>query len=232
MLGGQLRLLDALLLQPIYSGLESTHRMEVRPPFSGVNMRVISDIHLGSKLCKNKLINRFLDEYDGPLIVNGDLVDHWKMHKWKRSHLVTLDRFRKRPDTSFIAGNHEVSTEVATQITGLVWVPATIIDGRFFVCHGHHWDKWVGRWPLVEDFIDLVYNSLNEKTAKLAKHAFKKAIKCISKDALKTNYDAVICGHTHWHTNIGRYWNTGCWTESPGTWVEIKDGVVSLGSYK
>lgn len=194
-------------------------------------MRVISDIHLGSKLCKNKLINRFLDEYDGPLIVNGDLVDHWKMHKWKRSHLVTLDRFRHRRYTTFIAGNHEVNVVVAEQITGLLWNNSVTI-GKIFICHGHQWDKWVGRWPLAEDFIDLVYNSLSQKTAKLAKRAFKKAIKCISSDALRLNYDAIICGHTHFSVNIGRYWNSGCWTESPGTWVNIDPTGVSLGSFK
>lgn len=194
-------------------------------------MRVISDIHLGFKLCETKLINRFLDEYNGILFVNGDLVDNWKMHKWKRSHLVLLQRFRERKDTIFIAGNHEVSMEVASQITGLPWVNSVDLGGgHIHICHGHQWDKWVGRWPLAEDMIDFVYTSLDKKTAKLTKHAFKGMIKCISNDALKTNYKHIICGHTHHAMNKGRYWNCGCWTENPGTWVQIENGIISLGS--
>lgn len=189
-------------------------------------MRVISDIHLGSRHCETKLVNRFLDTYDGPLIINGDLIDNWKMHKWERSHLILLDRFRLRSDTIFIAGNHEVNKDVASQITGLKWVEHYVLN-NIFICHGHQWDKWIGYWPLT-DLADLFYNSLDKKTAKLVKRAFKGVITCISGEALKLDYHYVICGHTHYAMNIKTYWNCGCWTEPPGTWISITDNIITL----
>lgn len=44
--------------------------------------------------------------------------------------------------------------------------------------------------------------------------------------------DGVICGHTHRaiteEGGLFGYYNSGCWTENPCTWLSVKGGEVSL----
>jgi UDP-2,3-diacylglucosamine pyrophosphatase LpxH len=47
----------------------------------------------------------------------------------------------------------------------------------------------------------------------------------------KRNCDQVICGHTHAAHGGRLYTNGGCWTELPGNYVTVKDGLVMLHDY-
>ena len=81
--------------------------------------------------------------------------------------------------------------------------------------------------------------------ARLAKRKSKIFIRCTDKIrrrarelAAKKNCDAVICGHTH-HAealeptpeNPIAYYNSGCWTENPSSYLQIANGAVTLHRY-
>lgn len=207
---------------------------------------VISDLHFGSNVCEGKLILSFLESLEPAtqLIVNGDMTDSYRFKKYKKKHWKALDVLRRRKNTVFIAGNHEESREKATDAFGVEFFDSIIIQSGgkdFSIQHGHRWDDLLGKYPLLEHLGDFVYAGLqrvdkNHRVAKKVKHYFKRFIHCIekvAKGALQVDVSGgVICGHTHFPTHVsyqGRsYWNSGCWTERPGTCVEIENGVVTL----
>jgi UDP-2,3-diacylglucosamine pyrophosphatase LpxH len=54
--------------------------------------------------------------------------------------------------------------------------------------------------------------------------------------ARKQHCTAVCCGHTH-HAILTRrggiqYINSGCWTESPGTYVTVAGGLIELHAFE
>lgn len=54
--------------------------------------------------------------------------------------------------------------------------------------------------------------------------------------ARRLDCNAVCCGHTH--AAIARteqpipYFNSGCWTELPCTYLSVQDGIVRLHEYR
>lgn len=46
------------------------------------------------------------------------------------------------------------------------------------------------------------------------------------KDRMKC--DLVCCGHTHFPTASGTYFNSGSWTELPATYLLVDNGKVDL----
>lgn len=206
---------------------------------------IVSDIHLGSEVCEAKLFLRFLESIDPAteLIVAGDLIDNYNFKKFKKSHWKVLNAIRDWKNKKLIAGNHEESAEKASNILKMEFVNhVAFVDSgkRFYVTHGHKWDDFLGRFPLMEYVGDFIYAGLQRldhehKIAKKVKHTLKKFIKCIdkvAKGALSLDYNGVICGHTHYPTHISlhncNYYNSGCWVEKPGTYVMVKDGKVTL----
>ena len=67
--------------------------------------------------------------------------------------------------------------------------------------------------------------------ARLAKMSSKTFLKCIEKVKLKAlkykekvGCDAICVGHTHMPENyMDQYFNSGCWTEKPPTYLKIKN---------
>jgi UDP-2,3-diacylglucosamine pyrophosphatase LpxH len=208
---------------------------------------VVSDIHLGSEASEAKLFFRFLESIDpaAHLIVNGDLIDNYNFKKFKKSHWKVLNAIRDWKNKTLIAGNHEESAEKASLLLGMDFVDHVSFEDcgkRFFITHGHTWDDFLGKFPLIEYVGDFIYGGLQRldpehKIAKQVKRTVKKFIKCIdkvAKGALSLDYDGVVAGHTHYPTHISfhnrNYYNSGCWVEKPGTYVTINKGIATLHS--
>jgi len=206
---------------------------------------IVSDLHLGSEACEAKLFLRFLESIDPAteLIVAGDLIDDYNFKRFKKSHWRVLNAIRDWSNKTLIAGNHEESAEKASMVLGVPFVEnMTFIDdgNTFHITHGHKWDDFLGKFPLIEYVGDFIYGGLqrldpDHKLAKKAKRIIKKFIKCIdkvAKGALSLEYNTVICGHTHYPTHIKfhnhSYFNTGCWVEKPGTYVTVDKGKAML----
>ncbi len=119
---------------------------------------------------------------------------------------------------------------------------------RLLILHGHVFDDFIDNHPIVTWLADVVYGFLQwiDRThyfAKLAKRGSKTFLRCARKieersieTARRRNCNAVCCGHTHAATAHTEqpvaYYNSGCWTELPCTYLTVDDGAVRLHEFQ
>ena len=221
---------------------------------------VISDIHLGSANCQAKALVHFLESVRrGPLatrrlIINGDVFDSIDFRRLKKNHWNVLSELRKLSDeveVLWINGNHDGPAEIISHLLGVTSSDETVIESggkKILFLHGHRFDEFISRYPLISRFADRVYHFLQkiDKShyfAKMAKRNSKTFLRSTQKIqyqstryAAKKGYDAVCCGHTHLPiaSTAGPvpYYNSGCWTEKPCHYLTLKDGVVEVRTYE
>ena len=122
----------------------------------------ISDVHLGTRGCADRMLLDFFDHVDSDtLYLVGDIVDGWRMKKrfyWPERHNAIVRRIMKRAkygtEVIYIPGNHD---EMFRQFAGLDFGGVKIrrravhvaADGRrLLVLHGDEFDAIVlaHRW--------------------------------------------------------------------------------------
>ena len=217
---------------------------------------ILSDIHLGSGNCQAKSLCHFLEMLDDEeiatnrLILNGDVFDSIDFRRLNKSHWKVLSLIRKlsdRIDIIWISGNHDGSSEIISHLLGVtVKDEFSLTSGGRDVLflHGHLFDDFIDAHPLLTWLGDCVYLLLQwiDQThyfAKLAKKGSKTFLRCAQKiedgaieHARKKGCNTVCCGHTH-HA-VARpelpiaYYNSGCWTELPCTYLTLVRGRVEL----
>ena len=114
----------------------------------------ISDVHLGTRGCNDRLLIDFLDHVDSDtLYLVGDIIDGWRMKKrffWPERHNAILRRVMKRAkhgtQVVYIPGNHD---EMFRQFTGMSFggveirrraIHVTADGRRLLVLHGDEFD--------------------------------------------------------------------------------------------
>lgn len=217
---------------------------------------VLSDLHLGSDNCQAHalcdLLHRMVDG-DLPaarLILNGDVFDSIDFRRLKKSHWKVLSLLRKLSDdieVIWVCGNHDGSAEIVSHLLGVSVSNEYTLESngrRILFLHGHIYDDFLDGHPILSWLGDVVYAFLQwiDKThylAKVAKRGSKTFLRCAKKieeravaRAGKQGCHAVCCGHTH-HAVVNRegpvhYFNSGCWTELPCTYLTVADGDVEL----
>nr|WP_295372968.1 UDP-2,3-diacylglucosamine diphosphatase [uncultured Sphingosinicella sp.] len=117
----------------------------------------ISDVHLGTRGCNDRLLIDFLDHVDSEtLYLVGDIIDGWRMKKryyWPERHNAIVRRLMKRAkrgtEVVYIPGNHD---EMFRQFAGMNFGGVqirnkaihTTADGRrLLVLHGDEFDTVV-----------------------------------------------------------------------------------------
>lgn len=220
---------------------------------------IISDLHLGSSLCQDKLIIEFLEKLGGPelrtrqLILNGDVFDSIDFRRLKKRHWKILSLIRKLSDRiriTWVCGNHDGPADPISHLLGVdVKDEYLFTSGKksVLVLHGHQFDDFITTYPTITLLADLLYRLLQwidgtHRFARFAKTNTKVFLRCVEKIrtdsvayARSKNIDIVCCGHTH-HAektteNDIRYCNSGCWTESPPTYLTIQNGNVQLNTF-
>lgn len=224
-----------------------------------VNAVVISDIHLGSDNCQAKYLVHFLASIrrgvlpTQRLILNGDVFDSIDFRRLKKQHWRILSLLRKLSDEIeiiWINGNHDGPAEIVSHLLGVTCTDEVVLESggrKILFLHGHRFDEFISRYPLITWCADRAYHLLQRLDtshyfAKLAKRKSKTFLRCAQKIeagsiayAAKKGCDAVCCGHTH-HPVVStdgpiHYFNSGCWTEKPCHYLTVADGVVKLHSY-
>jgi UDP-2,3-diacylglucosamine pyrophosphatase LpxH len=220
---------------------------------------ILSDIHLGSDNCQAKNVWRLLEQIangDLPtarLILNGDVFDSIDFRRLNKNHWKVLSRIRKLSDhveTIWLCGNHDGSAEIVSHLLGVSVMDDYVLESgreRVLIMHGHIFDDFIDNHPILTWFADVLYAFLQwidqtHRVAKMAKHGSKTFVRCLKKIeegaislARRRGCTSVCCGHTHAAAaNTERpiaYFNSGCWTELPCTYLTVKDGRVSLQLY-
>lgn len=117
----------------------------------------ISDVHLGTRGCNDRLLIDFLDHVDSEtLYLVGDIIDGWRMKKryyWPERHNAIVRRIMKRAkrgtEVVYIPGNHD---EMFRQFAGMDFggvqirnkaIHVTADGRRLLVLHGDEFDAVV-----------------------------------------------------------------------------------------
>lgn len=224
-----------------------------RSPFDAL---VLSDLHLGSENCQAKLLTTLLEQIRAGhlptrrLILNGDVFDSIDFRRLNKNHWKVLSLIRKLSDDleiTWVCGNHDGSAEIVSHLLGVEVRDNCILatgERRVFVLHGHIFDEFLDKHPILTWFGDWIYAFLqwidrSHHLAKVAKRGSKTFLRCARKIqegsmnlAARHGCDIVLCGHTHHPivdtTGPVHYFNSGSWTELPCTFLTAADGEIEL----
>ncbi|MGL4549612.1 MAG: UDP-2,3-diacylglucosamine diphosphatase [Gemmataceae bacterium] len=217
---------------------------------------ILSDIHLGSGNCQARRVTEFLRRIDDGelptrrLILNGDVFDSIDFRRLHKDHWAVLSLLRRLSDhveIIWLAGNHDGSADVVSHLLGVRVEDEYVLESgreRLLVLHGHVFDSFIRSRPLVTALADGVYRFLqwldgSHRFAKMAKHGSKTFLRCADKIAdgatdlaRRRGCTGAVCGHTHHPVSQPdrpvAYFNSGCWTELPCTYLTVQDGEVTL----
>jgi UDP-2,3-diacylglucosamine pyrophosphatase LpxH len=220
---------------------------------------IISDLHLGSSNCQAKQLCSFLEDIaEGrvateKLILNGDVFDSFDFRRLGKNHWKVLSLLRKLSDhleIIWICGNHDGSAEVVSHLLGVTVMEEYLLhrDGRgILILHGHTFDAFIDDHPWLTWVGDCIYGLLqwldrSHTIARLAKKGSKTFLRCVQKvedgareHARKKHLSVVCCGHTHFAVAHDEpsvaYYNSGCWTEAPCTYLTVEAGNIQLHTY-
>jgi UDP-2,3-diacylglucosamine pyrophosphatase LpxH len=220
---------------------------------------ILSDLHLGSDNCQARALVEFLEQIDdgrratARLILNGDVFDSIDFRRLKKHHWRVLSLLRKlsdRMEIVWICGNHDGPAEVVSHLLGVATEEEYVFPSggrRLLVLHGHVFDEFIDNHPILTFLADTVYRLLqrvdkSHAFAKWAKRGSKTFLRCAGAVQVKAveyagrrGCDAVCCGHTHAAREVRggtvHYFNSGCWTERPCTYLTVADGEVRLHEF-
>jgi UDP-2,3-diacylglucosamine pyrophosphatase LpxH len=216
---------------------------------------ILSDLHLGSSNCQARSLCHFLERIarqrlsTARLILNGDVFDSIDFRRLKKHHWKVLSLIRKLSDrvkVIWLCGNHDGSAEIVSHLLGVTVMEEYILRSgkqRVLILHGHRFDDFIDAHPILTWLGDCVYLFLqwidkSHSFAKVAKKGSKIFVRFARKQegaveyARKRGCDVVCCGHTHQagstETPPVRYYNGGCWTELPCSYLTIAEGSIQL----
>jgi UDP-2,3-diacylglucosamine pyrophosphatase LpxH len=215
---------------------------------------ILSDLHLGSEVSRAQAALKLLKSLSfRRLILLGDIFCDLNFRRLKKEHWQFLGYIRKLSnprrgiEVVWVEGNHDQGLSmVMSHLVGVKVYEeyAWEYDGiKHVAIHGHQFDRFVlgnirlskfltwfylqaqkldfssKRLSRCFDRIDTYWLRLSSKVAAGALHHAK------IRDAQR-----VFCGHTHAAMKLERnnveYFNTGCWTQSPATYITVgKKGV-------
>lgn len=220
---------------------------------------IISDLHLGSDNCQAKRLCDFLEGIEredlqtARLILNGDVFDSIDFRRLRKNHWRVLSLLRKlsdRLEIVWLCGNHDGTAEIVSHLLGVAVQDEYVLtsgDRKILILHGHVFDEFIEAHPYLTWLGDAVYYILqrldtSHAFAKWAKKGSKTFLRCAQKIrdksmdyARRKRCQAVCCGHTH-HVAADtscdvHYFNSGCWTETPGTFLTVADGDIRLHQF-
>lgn len=168
----------------------------------------ISDVHLGTRGCNDRMLIDFLDHVDSEyLYLVGDIIDGWRMKKrfyWPERHNAIVRRVMKRAKRGtkviYIPGNHD---EMFRQFAGMNFGGVEIrlnathetADGRkLLIVHGdeydavvlaHRWLAFLGDWAYrtlmqLNVAVNFVRRTFGMEYWSLSKHAKHKVKSAVS----------------------------------------------------
>lgn len=154
----------------------------------------ISDVHLGTRNCKAKLLDKFLhDNSCNTLYLVGDIIDWWRMRNglyWPQKHSNVIRRFlsmaRKKTQIIYIIGNHDEFLEDFLEEGELTFGHIVIkkeaihfgVDGKkYYVVHGDKYDLVIKHQKWMALFGDRLYDWLQRTNLLLNKIRRKLGLK-------------------------------------------------------
>lgn len=220
---------------------------------------VISDLHLGSNVCRADYILEFLYYLETEnLILNGDIFDNMDFRRLKKSHWHVLKKLRqisKHTKIIWISGNHDYQCEPIAHLIGAKFTLDYLIqaDRKIYITHGDRFDKIITKRPILTKFADNIYRLIQlfdrrmdnnyyysgmiKRHSKTLTRVTDNTVANAIKFAKKNKYDSIIIGHLHKSAllttleDMVEYGNCGCWTEETCSYITIDNGWINLKSF-
>lgn len=213
---------------------------------------IISDLHLGSPISQTDVLNKFFNKLESyeiqtkELILNGDVFDSWDFKRLRKAHWKVLSSIRSLSDQikiTWICGNHDGPSEIISHLLGVDVKDEYILKSgknKILVLHGDKFDEFITEHPIITYLADGIYWLMQKIDpsfwmAKQAKRASKTFLRCadkIKKEAIKyaakKGCDLVCTGHSHHAEVSDKYYNSGCWTELPCSFLVVENGEINL----
>jgi UDP-2,3-diacylglucosamine pyrophosphatase LpxH len=219
---------------------------------------VLSDLHLGARNCRTDLLDRLLWTDFDRLILNGDTVNSLNFERFRANHwhiihrLQTIAADRDR-ELVLIRGNHDgkyTSDDGFGELDALASLLGTELhedyelavgDENYLILHGDQFDRslnmtWMGH---AADWCYGHIQSMSRPTAQWLKMRVKHwggVVKAVRAGAIRRargrGCAGVITGHTHFCEDDLvdgiHVMNTGCWVDSPCTYIKVENGQARL----
>jgi UDP-2,3-diacylglucosamine pyrophosphatase LpxH len=222
---------------------------------------IVSDLHLGSNVCKSESILEFLYYLDTDnLILNGDVFDNMDFRRLKKSHWQILKKLRqiaKNTNLIWISGNHDFECEPIAHLIGATFHFEYLIDDyhdrTILITHGDRFDSIITKRPILTKLADNIYRLIQKFDryrgndyyySSIIKRRSKTFSRCLDKTkanaiecAINFGYDSIIIGHLHKaehltaQKNNVEYANCGCWTDKTCNYITINQGNVELKEF-
>jgi UDP-2,3-diacylglucosamine pyrophosphatase LpxH len=218
---------------------------------------IISDIHLGSRMCQAQELDAFLSNIRvGYFILAGDVFDDLKFNRLQHWHWQALSRIRKISDhcqVIWIRGNHDVvSAPTMSHLLGVevrnhfTW---TSHGKTFHVVHGDRWDAFIYKHQTLTSILTFIYTMLQNLTGNLGRRItkwVKKKAKLLTRNseavkfgalqfAARHGIDAIFCGHTHMAMLVQSgsivYGNDGTWQSDDPHFIGVRGTTIELCRY-
>lgn len=217
---------------------------------------IISDLHLGSKVSQPKKALEVLQKHSfRKLILLGDVFDNLNFSSILKDGWTLLNyigKISKSRKVRWVVGNHDKE---------LINVFGSMIDAeihetyiwrykhkKYLAIHGHQFDRFIIDNVFLSKLANDIYNFilrfdsgdknfshyLRSKSKGWLRLSEKVAHSAIVY-ANENDADFVFCGHTHKAMSRSnrrvKYYNTGCWTDIPCTYVTIDENDIKICKY-
>jgi len=225
-------------------------------PMQKTHTLIISDVHLGSEVSRARALEETLKGWEfSRLILLGDIFDALNFSRLTEDHWHFLSYIRSLSDPQkpvevvWIVGNHdELLTKVAPNLLGIEvreeyrW---EYNGEQYLAIHGHQYDRFMIDNKMLSDIASALYLFLQKidlkkrRLSRLVKRMSKKWLRLsekIARSAIRygkrEGVRYIFCGHTHLSLTRSEkridYYNTGCWTDIPSTFVTIDETGIEI----
>ena len=219
-----------------------------------VDTLIVSDVHLGTRVSRaDALLATLKHSTFNRLILLGDIFDDLNFAKLHPNHWSLLSYVQKLAaprsgiEVVWVEGNHDrLLSKVIRPFLGIPiykqyeWVHR---GKKLLALHGHQFDTFLTRYPYITGSADQLYRTIQRieprhyRLSRLLKQSSKTWLRIseqIAWNALsyakKRDVTQIFCGHTHYpmsQQSAGvTYYNAGCWTETPATFITVSDRVA------
>jgi UDP-2,3-diacylglucosamine pyrophosphatase LpxH len=225
-----------------------------------VDVTIISDLHLGSSVCRADEIYQFLSEVNTSILVlNGDIFDNMDFRRLEKSHWKIIKKLRSLSKTTrviWISGNHDCEAEPVAHLIGAEFLFEYVYENngrKILITHGDRFDTIIKRRPFLTKFADYLYRLIQKYDrsvdndyyySSMVKNHSKTLSRCTDNTVQKAiehqqnhKYDAIIIGHLHKASHLTKisegveYVNCGCWTNGVCHFVTIVNSKIYLNEY-
>jgi UDP-2,3-diacylglucosamine pyrophosphatase LpxH len=218
---------------------------------------IIADLHLGSRVSRAGIATEFLKNFEfKKLILLGDIFEDLNFNRlrdddWK--FLALLTKFSKTRKVRWVEGNHDKGlANIFGTLTGAKVYKVykwRYKNKKYLAIHGHQFDNFLIDNALLSLIAQRIYNFIqlidfrDKRISHYIKRQSKGWLRLSGKVARRAilyarlrgvNY--IFCGHTHKAMQEKRgkihYYNAGCWTDIPSTYITIDDKKIEICKYQ